>query len=180
MILGHLSLSEIRKSAGRLKGKGIATAGLVLGYIGIGAVPFIILIVAAIAIPNLLRAKMAANESVAVGSLRTYNTAIVTYAQQCPEQGFPASTTQLGPGLGDCNRAGLVVQGLANPRSVRSGYVFIYQPMVHDRQGHVTKYAISADPLQRGVSGNRHFYIDETGIIRSDAGNGATAASAPL
>ena len=103
VILGHLSLSEIRKSAGRIKGQGIATAGLVLGYIGIGAVPFIILIVAAIAIPNLLRAKMAANESVAVGSLRTYNTAIVIYAQQCPQQGFPASTAQLGPGSGDCD-----------------------------------------------------------------------------
>src|ERR1700751_2141309 len=58
VVLGHLSLSEIRKSAGRLKGQGIATVGLVLGYMGVAAIPFI-LIIAAIAIPNLLRAKMA-------------------------------------------------------------------------------------------------------------------------
>jgi type IV pilus assembly protein PilA len=180
VILGHLSLSEIRKSAGRIKGRGIATAGLVLGYIGIGAIPFIILIVAAIAIPNLLRAKMAANESVAVNSLRTYNTAIVTYAQRCPEQGFPASTAQLGPGWGDCNQAGLVSQYLAKPRSVKSGYAFIYQPMDYDPRGHVTRYAISADPLQPGVSGNRHFYIDETSIVRFEADKGATADSPPM
>src|SRR5262249_32129647 len=65
IILGHLSLSEIRKSAGRLKGDGMAIAGLVLGYLGIVAIP-IILIVAAIAIPNLLRARQAANEASAV------------------------------------------------------------------------------------------------------------------
>src|SRR6266498_3048515 len=57
VILGHLSLSEVRKSAGRLKGEGIAKAGLVLGYAGITAIP-IFLILAAIAIPNFLRARM--------------------------------------------------------------------------------------------------------------------------
>src|ERR1700691_160788 len=77
VILGHLAHSEIRKSAGRLGGAGIATAGLVLGYLGIAVIPFI-LIIAAIAIPNLLRARIAANEASAVGSLRTYNTAMVT------------------------------------------------------------------------------------------------------
>ena len=51
-------------------GDGMAIAGLVLGYIGFAAIPFI-LIIAAIAIPNLLRARMAANEASAVGSLRT-------------------------------------------------------------------------------------------------------------
>ncbi|MGC1167958.1 MAG: DUF4190 domain-containing protein, partial [Candidatus Acidiferrales bacterium] len=48
IILGHLSLSEIRKSAGRLGGRGVASAGLVLGYAGIALIPFI-LIIAAIA-----------------------------------------------------------------------------------------------------------------------------------
>ena len=62
IVFGHLALSEIRKSAGRLKGEGIAIAGLVLGYIEIAGIPFL-LIIAAIAIPNLLRARMAANES---------------------------------------------------------------------------------------------------------------------
>ena len=78
VVFGHVSLSQIKKSAGRLGGKGLAIAGLVLGYLGIAMIP-LILIIAAIAIPNLLRARMAANESSAVYSLRTINTAQVTY-----------------------------------------------------------------------------------------------------
>src|SRR5713226_7615525 len=79
VIMGHLSLSDIQKSAGRLGGKGMAIAGLVLGYLGLSFIP--IVIIAAIAIPNLLRAKMAANEASAVASLRTYNTALSRYAE---------------------------------------------------------------------------------------------------
>lgn len=62
IVFGHLSLSEIRKSAGRLTDRGMAMAGLILSYIGIAIIPFV-LIVAAIAIPNLLRAKIAANQA---------------------------------------------------------------------------------------------------------------------
>jgi hypothetical protein len=56
VIFGHLGLSEIRKSAGRLKGDGLAIAGLVLGYMWVVSIP-IILIIAAIAIPNVMRAR---------------------------------------------------------------------------------------------------------------------------
>src|SRR5258708_6362861 len=57
VILGHIALSQIKRSAGRLKGSGMAIAGLVLGYGSVAFIP-IILIIAAIAIPNLLRARM--------------------------------------------------------------------------------------------------------------------------
>ena len=67
IILGHISLSEIRRAGGRLTGRGLAIGGLVLGYAGVSFIP--VLIIAAIAIPNLLRAKMAANEASAIGSL---------------------------------------------------------------------------------------------------------------
>ena len=53
------------------------------------------LIIAAIAIPNLLRPRLAANESSAVGSLRTYTTALVTYADRCPKVGYPNSVAKL-------------------------------------------------------------------------------------
>src|ERR1700731_537992 len=79
VILGHLSYSEIQKSLGRIRGRGLAFAGLILGYFGVAFVP-LILIIAAIAIPNLLRAKMAANEASAVGSLRSYQYAMGAYA----------------------------------------------------------------------------------------------------
>jgi len=180
VVLGHLSLSEIRKSAGRLKGQGLATAGLVLGYFGIAAVPLTILIIAAIAIPNLLRAKMAANEALAVGALRTYSTAVLSYSARCPEKGYPASASNLGPGAGDCLHANLLEQSLSLPRSVKGGYVMIYQPAGTDDQGHVTRYAISADPLQPGVSGIRHFFTDESGVIRYENNHGANSDSPPL
>src|SRR5882724_3958753 len=106
IILGHISRSQIRRSQGRQTGSGMALAGLILGYLGISFIP--ILIIAAIAIPNLLRAKMAANEASAVGALRTYNTAMVVYATQCPKNGYPQIAENLGMGGGDCEHANLM------------------------------------------------------------------------
>ena len=60
----------------------------------------IILIIAAIAIPNLLRARIAANESSAVSSIRTINTAEVTYQSAYPTVGYAADLVSLGPGGG--------------------------------------------------------------------------------
>src|SRR6202165_718429 len=60
----------------------------------------IILIIAAIAIPNLLRARIAANESSAVSSVRTVNTAQVTYQMAYPTVGYSALLVNLGPGAG--------------------------------------------------------------------------------
>src|SRR5579863_6335821 len=62
----------------------------------------IILIIAAIAIPNLLRSRMAANEASSVGSIRTINTSAVTYSSTYPQDGFPASLTALG-GAAPCS-----------------------------------------------------------------------------
>jgi len=122
IILGHISLSEIRNSAGRMGGRGIAITGLVLGYLGLVIIP--IMIVAAIAIPNLLRARTAANEASAVGSLRSINTAAMIYAAKF-ENGFPSSLEVLGAGAaGDsnCNRAAILDLVLTSGR--KSGYIF--------------------------------------------------------
>src|SRR6185295_12064356 len=83
IVFGHISLSQIKKSAGRLGGKGLAIAGLVLGYLGVAIIP-LILIIAAIAIPNLLRARIAANEASAVNAVRRISTAQMTYQSQFP------------------------------------------------------------------------------------------------
>jgi type II secretory pathway pseudopilin PulG len=179
IVLGHLSLSDIKKSAGRLKGQGLAIVGLVLGYMGVVFIPFI-LIIAAIAIPNLLRARMAANETSALGTLRTYNTAIANYATQCQNIGFPASLTHLGPGNGDCDGANLVSFPLAAPAPTKSGYRFFYSPGPADNDGHVVSYTISADPITQNTTGIRHFFTDESGVIRISNGEPATADSPPL
>ena len=65
----------------------------------------IILIIEAIAIPNLMRSKMAANESSAVGSLRTINTAEVTYNTNYPTIGFTGTLSQLGGTPATCATA---------------------------------------------------------------------------
>jgi type IV pilus assembly protein PilA len=179
IILGHLALSEIKKSAGRLKGQGLATAGLILGYAEIALIP-VILIIAAIAIPNLLRAKMAANEASSVGAMRTYSMAVVSYAEKCPQQGYPVSTEKLGPGAGDCDSANLVDRALAGPMPSRSGYVFHYEPRAADATGKVTSYTITADPIQQNTTGIRHFFLDESGVIRVENGHAASAESTPL
>lgn len=99
IILGHISLSKIKKSMGRLKGEGMALAGLILGYISL---PFV-LIFAAILIPNLLRARISANESSAASTVRTINTTQVTYSTTYPEQGYARDLATLG---GNCSAGG--------------------------------------------------------------------------
>ena len=181
IILGHIALSEIKKSAGRLAGHGMAMAGLILGYIGVAFVPFI-LIIAAIAIPNLLRAKMAANEASAVGILRTFNTAMVTYASEFPKIGYPKDLASLGPGASEtdkCAHADLVGAQLAITVPVKSGYHFFYTPQ-QGADGLVTKYILAADPTTPGTSGVRHFFTDQSGVIRYSVDSGADVNSEPL
>jgi type IV pilus assembly protein PilA len=136
----------------------------------------IILIIAAIAIPNLLKARISANESSAVGSIRTLNTANVQYATQCPTIGFPADLTHLGPGDGTCTgNAGIIDMVLVT--GTKSGYTFVYTP---NGAAPNTKYTITGTPLTPSVTGQRGFFSDESGVIRYDPAGAATVASPPL
>src|SRR3977135_3222485 len=90
----------------------------------------IILIIAAIAIPNLLRSKMAANESSAVGSLRSINTAEVAYATAYPNVGYSATLGNLG-GANPCTALAatscLIDDTLAKSNvTAKSGYLATY------------------------------------------------------
>ena len=86
----------------------------------------IILIIAAIAIPNLLRSKMAANEASAVGSLRTINTAQVTYSSTYG-QGYAAALVILSPPAGGCGVPSVTLACLLDSNlggGTKSGYTF--------------------------------------------------------
>jgi type IV pilus assembly protein PilA len=181
IVLGHIGLSEIKKSAGRLKGDGLAIAGLVLGYLQWAALPFV-LIIAAIAIPNLLRAKMAANEASAVQSLRSYNYAVETYATQCPKIGFPHSLSNLSSSRGpaDCDHAHLLDQSLATDLPVKSGYRFLYQPGPVNELAQIATFELRAEPITSGTTGVRYFFVDQTGVIRVKKDGHADEASEPL
>ena len=137
----------------------------------------IILIIAAIAIPNLLRSRIAANESSAVGSMRSINTAQVTYASSYPDIGFGQNLTVLGPGSGTVNSssAGLIdnVLGCSAQPCNKSGYKFSVS-------GTTSAYATGGDPITPGQTGQRYFYSDGSGVIRYNQSAVAGAADNPL
>jgi type IV pilus assembly protein PilA len=167
IVLGHIGLSEIKKSAGRLKGEGMAIAGLVMGYLGIAFIP-IILIIAAIAIPNLLRSRIAANESSAVGSIRVINVSEVSYTAMHPDKGFTCSLSELGPRQGPgapSDAADLIDRELAS--GTKAGYNISLSNCESDiSDGPVLRYKLVAEPMTRGTTGARTFCSDESGVIR--------------
>jgi len=172
IILGHMSRSEIRKSNGRLKGNGMATAGLVMGYGMIAMIPFI-LIIAAIAIPNLLRARISANEASAVASLRTLNTAELSYQSEYPKVGFACNIPALGghgPSAPSAEHAQLIDDRLASLR--KNGYDFEMRNCVYDAVDG-NKYQVVAYPTARNQSGVRAFCSDQTGVIKFDVSGSA-------
>ena len=141
----------------------------------------IILIIAAIAIPNLLRSRMAANEASAVGSLRTINTAEVTYATSFPAEGFAATLAALG-GAAPCGPsvvgAACLIDEVLSVTAKKSGYSFLAPGT-----GAIPRVAYTATsvPTIVGSSGQRAFFSDQSGVIRYDVtGAGATAASPAL
>jgi prepilin-type N-terminal cleavage/methylation domain-containing protein len=122
----------------------------------------IILIIAAIAIPNLLRSRMAANEASAVGSLRTINTAEITYVSTYPTFGFAGGLTYLGPGTGSICTANQNT-ACAGVACTKSGYNFIVN--VTSWAAPVTFYFSNANPIST-QTGTRYFYSDASGVIR--------------
>ena len=148
----------------------------------------IILIIAAIAIPNLLRSKMAANESSDVGSLRSINTAEVTYATAYPSIGFSVALTDLGGAAATCATAGgatttsacLIDDVLATSgTNAKSGYLNTYGGVVA-AGGVNTQYTINGDPANRGTTGQRSFFTDQTGVIRYALTGAAAQTSSPI
>jgi len=149
----------------------------------------IILIIAAIAIPNLLRSRMAANEASAVGSVRTINTAASTY-NSTYGNGFPPSLTAIGTTTANavgCTNAELLDTVLTS--GTKSGYLFAWQTgstllnstssSCSGGYGYSDGYVVTAVPVTTGTTGQRSFCSDASGVIRFDpTGTKATAASA--
>ena len=137
----------------------------------------IILIIAAIAIPNLLRSKMAANEASAVGSLRTINTSCVEYSTTYGI-GFPAALTNLGPAATATSTSADLIDSVLASGS-KSGYSFTYSAG-NQNAGSYYSYSLTATPLVQGTTGQRGFYTDQSGVIRADSSGTATATSTPI
>jgi len=129
----------------------------------------IILIIAAIAIPNLLRSRIAANEAAAVGALRTLNTSEVTYQSTYPDIGFVCVLASMGPGNGTVSStsAGLVDATLA--AGIKSGFTFATSATCTSANNIMITYAWGAAPTSPGQTGQRYFCSDQSGVIKFDA-----------
>src|ERR1700760_2555234 len=130
----------------------------------------IILIIAAIAIPNLLRAKIAANESSGAASVRTLVTANIEYQTSYPASGFATNLAQLGPGAGNtaCASGGPTSSAACIIDAVlasgnKSGY-----GIASAGQGTAPfqGFLITATPITAGTSGVKGFCAQEDGVVR--------------
>jgi type IV pilus assembly protein PilA len=140
----------------------------------------IILIIAAIAIPDFLHSKMAANQASAVESLRVLNSAEVMYYSNY-NQGYSSSLTDLKAPTGPVptpTAAGLIDNVLAS--GTKSGYTFIYVPNTPDPKGNFLGYTLNANPLRPGTTGNVYYYTDQSYVIRFNNSQAATSTDVAL
>jgi prepilin-type N-terminal cleavage/methylation domain-containing protein len=138
----------------------------------------VILTIAAIAIPNLMRARANANEASAVASLRAICTAQTTY-QQTYQRGYAPSLAALGPGNPPTPAAAdLIDQVLANQN--KSGYIFSYNPIDANGDNIVESFSVNADPQVPGSTGTKHFFVDASNVIRFTVGGPANSGSPPI
>ena len=122
----------------------------------------IIAIIAAIAIPSLLNARKAGNEASAISSLRTLTTVNEQYRTRFSEY---------APALTDLQNQNYIDSVLGG--GTKSGYTFTYA-------GATNTWAVSAAPVTLNTTGDRSFFVDQTGVIRGEAGAGASSGSNPI
>jgi type IV pilus assembly protein PilA len=148
----------------------------------------IILIIAAIAIPNLMRARMAANESSAVASLRTANTGEITYQSTYPTVGFAPALVNLGGGLGvactpSSTTACVIDSVLANngnpSGSGKSGFLFTSGTGTVG-SGVIVGYTLLAVPMILNETGVRAFCAEQDAVVRVDPAGKCSSAEATI
>jgi type IV pilus assembly protein PilA len=124
----------------------------------------IILIIAAIAIPSFLRSRMAANESAAVASLRTLNTAQISYSSAYPTVGFSSTLANLsGTSCTPPSSAGACLIDSVLASGTRSGYSF---QLTGVSGTPAASYQVIASPVVWNYSGIRYFCSFEDAVVR--------------
>jgi type IV pilus assembly protein PilA len=131
----------------------------------------IILIIAAIAIPNLLRAKIAANESSAAASVRTIVTANIEYSTSYPGNGYAKNLASLGPADATCSAGpastNACIIDLVLASGTKSGYT-LASTGGQAVNGANTQFNASATPVTANSTGVKGFCADEDGVVRSE------------
>lgn len=169
VVLGHLSLSDIKKSGGRLTGRGMAIAGLVLGYLGtaLGVLLVPIIIVGIIRMGREVGEEgINSNELTASNSVKYVVQAERSYIATHPGKEYP------------CDFQTLIDANLLEPEVVGSayhGYVIGLEGCTHGGKDRASgNFVVIARPVQPGQTGNVDLCSDQSGkvrYIRTGAGN---------
>jgi type IV pilus assembly protein PilA len=138
----------------------------------------VILIISAIAVPSFVRSRMRANEASAVASMRSIDTAAVTYSVTYPNLGYPATLNLLG-GVEPCTASAvsacLIDDGLA--QGAKGGYAFVW---TGDGATPSINYAVTGAPLSPGSSGQSMYCSDQTSVIHVDPLGAACTNASPV
>ncbi len=140
----------------------------------------IILVIAAMAVPNLLKSRLSANEASAVSSLRTINTAQVTYAITYPTTGYADNLAKLGAPTGGNpigpNNAALLdwVLGCASQPCQKSGYTFA---IINPIGTPVSAYQTTGTPVTPGTTGIRGFCGSNASTLTYDPKGGTNCTT---
>jgi prepilin-type N-terminal cleavage/methylation domain-containing protein len=138
----------------------------------------VILTIAAIAIPNLLRARMQANETSAAAALRSIATVQMQYITTY-QQGYAPSLAALGPGSPpSAAAADLIDQVLAS--GTKTGYTFTYSATDTNGDGITDAFTCNAAPITPGQTGQKYFYVDQTNVIRYNLTGPAGPSDPPI
>ncbi len=124
----------------------------------------IIGIIAAIAVPNLLQSKAAANEASAISAIRNIVTSHITFSATSGSGSYATDLAAL-------QTASLIDSVLGS--GTKDGYTFA-------STGGSIGFTITAEPITAGSTGTRYFFSDESGVIRYSTGASATNSSSPL
>jgi type IV pilus assembly protein PilA len=141
-------------------------------------VVMVILVIAAIAIPSLVHARMKANEAAAVASMKTIQTAEALYANNYPDEGFAPSLAKLGPNGSDCETPGpsnaCIIMDETLASGMKNGYIF---ELLGDGKRPSADYSLTATPESVGFSGSCGFSSSQSGEIVRVSPNGRSGGS---
>jgi type IV pilus assembly protein PilA len=135
----------------------------------------IIAIIAAIAIPNLLRARLSANESAAIGAMRTVSSGEASFQTAATLDADTDGVGEYGT-LADLSGATPPYIDTVLGAGAKQGYNFVATPAADPETG----YSCNADPITPGRTGNRHFFVDESGVITFNPTAAAAATDNPV
>jgi type IV pilus assembly protein PilA len=162
-IVGWIAMQRAKREPWRYGGHGISLAGFVLSIVSL--VSFVpIGVIAAIAIPNLLAARRAANEGSAIFSIRQISAAEITY-----QNNFGKYAT-----LNELAAQNLIDTRLAT--GTKNGYAFAIE--LTTTEANAQGFGVTGVPVTYRSTGNRSFYVDETQVVRVVDNSGAPASKA--